>query len=46
MRLLLLTLSIGGSLATLALWAGGHAGLAVRTVAGDVVLIVAVLLLS
>ena len=44
-RLLLLLLSVGGTLAVLASWAGGHGGLAIRILAGDIVLILAALLL-
>ncbi len=44
-RLVLLALSMGGSLAALVLWATGHGGSSIRVLAGDVVLI-AVLLLA
>ena len=43
-RLLLLTLGMGGMLAASLFWARGQGGLAARILAGDTVLIVAVLL--
>ena len=45
-RVLLLMLGIGGMLAAAVFWARGQGGLAARLLAGDTVLIVAILLSS
>ncbi len=45
LRLLLLGLSSGGVIAAIILWAHGHGGLGLRVVAGDMLVLLALLLL-